>query len=327
MSIRSPHLVVAFLGTLVLGSCEANIWAAFMGNHSHQAAPSAEPGLCASLVSKMEMLNKGTPATCKPMPENVSGQLKEFCTTSSAETANGCDDATCFGEALQSVGGSELLTGCLCHGYLDVYASLWTTWKLVCGESSGNPQMDGRRLKVKTEATFIFKVKGNPGYLGANILLAEEVGHYMGGIRISIGEMENTQSSIYRESAMFSAPLGSGIQVQTADIIPREKAKKFWIRASIEFKGHKAESPLTIDVGRGDSKKPFMSQTFPTCRPIRDIAVAGGQELSWKYGGDFERMTETSGYDLKFLTDEQAAVVAIHPFFTGLECPSDQPLY
>ena len=58
---------------------------------------------------------------------------------------------------VQSVGGSELLTGCLCHGYLDVYASLWTTWKLVCGESSSNPQIDGRRLKVKNEATFIFK--------------------------------------------------------------------------------------------------------------------------------------------------------------------------
>ena len=59
----------------------------------------------------------------------------------------------------QSVGASELLTGCLCHGYLDVYASLWTTWKLVCGEgeSSSNLPRDGQRLKVKTEATFIFK--------------------------------------------------------------------------------------------------------------------------------------------------------------------------
>ena len=57
----------------------------------------------------------------------------------------------------QSVDASELLTGCLCHGYLDVYASLWTTWKLVCGESSSNLPMDGRRLKVKNEATFIFK--------------------------------------------------------------------------------------------------------------------------------------------------------------------------
>ena len=167
----------------------------------------------------------------------------------------------------------------------------------------------------------------------------------MEGIRIAIGEMENTHSSIYREYGMFSAPFEYEIQVllailapvpvsilinlfvQTADIIPRLKAKKFWIRASVEFKGHKAESPLTIDVGRGGEGKPFMSKTFPTCRPIRSIAVAGGQELSWKYGGDFERKTETSGYDLKWLTDEQEAVMAIHPFFTGLECPSDQPFY
>ena len=82
MSIRSPHLLVAFLGTLVLGSCEANIWAAFMGNHSHQAAPPAEPGLCSSLVSKMEILNKGTPGTCKPMPDNVSGMVYFQCIVS-----------------------------------------------------------------------------------------------------------------------------------------------------------------------------------------------------------------------------------------------------
>ena len=32
---------------------------------------------------------------------HVSGQLKQFCTTSSAEIANGCADVTCLGEALQ----------------------------------------------------------------------------------------------------------------------------------------------------------------------------------------------------------------------------------
>ena len=115
--------------------------------------------------------------------------------------------------------------------------------------------------------------------------------------------------------------------METSDIIPRLKAKKFWIRASIEFKGHKAESPLTIAVGRGGEGKPFMSHTFQTCRHIRSIAVAGGQGLSWKYGGDFQMNTETSGYDLTFLTDEQEAVNTIHPLFSGLECPSDQPFY
>ena len=63
-------------------------------------------------------------------------------------------------------------------------------------------------------------MKGNPGSVGANILLAEEVGHYMGGIRIAIGEMENTQSSIYREYGLFSAPLGNGIQVLLAILAP-----------------------------------------------------------------------------------------------------------
>ena len=55
--------------------------------------------------------------------------------------------------------------------------------------------------------------------MGANILLAEEVDHWQ-GIRIAIGEMENTHSSIYREYGMFSAPFEYEIQVLLAILAP-----------------------------------------------------------------------------------------------------------
>ena len=66
----------------------------------------------------------------------------------------------------------------------------------------------------------LHSVKGNPGSFGANILLSEEVDHYMEGIRIAIGEMENTHSSIYREYGMFSAPFEYEIQVLLAILAP-----------------------------------------------------------------------------------------------------------
>ena len=42
----------------------------------------------------------------------------------------------------------------------------------------------------------------------------------MEGIRIAIGEMENTHSSIYREYGMFSAPFEYEIQVLLAILAP-----------------------------------------------------------------------------------------------------------
>ena len=47
---------------------------------------------------------------------------------------------------IKIVGSSELLYECLCVGYLDVYAGLWTTWKLICETSSSNlPNRTERR--------------------------------------------------------------------------------------------------------------------------------------------------------------------------------------
>ena len=56
----------------------------------------------------------------------------------------------------QASGASELFSGCLCHGYLDVYASLWTTWKLMC-ESSSSEDRGGRKISARNAVTFEFK--------------------------------------------------------------------------------------------------------------------------------------------------------------------------
>ena len=58
--------------------------------------------------------------------------------------------------SFQSAGASELFSGCLCHGYLDVYASLWTTWKLMC-ESSSSEDRGGRKISSRNAVTFEFK--------------------------------------------------------------------------------------------------------------------------------------------------------------------------
>ena len=62
------------------------------------------------------------------------------------------NDHICF----QSAGASELFSGCLCHGYLDVYASLWTTWKLMC-ESSSSEDRGGRKISAMNAVRFEFK--------------------------------------------------------------------------------------------------------------------------------------------------------------------------
>ena len=51
-------------------------------------------------------------------------------------------------QILQGVGDSaqQLLSGCLCHGLLEVYASLWTTWNLYCGMAT-NPILGSRQSR------------------------------------------------------------------------------------------------------------------------------------------------------------------------------------
>ena len=45
---------------------------------------------------------------------------------------------------IQGLNSSELLSTCLCHGYLDMYASLWTSWKLMC---EGKTSLEGNMMK------------------------------------------------------------------------------------------------------------------------------------------------------------------------------------
>ena len=85
MAGLSPSLA-ALLMSLLLVSCEANIWASFVsqGNttvkqHTHAPPPpSSKPDLCSDLVSLMEVANEGTPDTCQSLPEEVSGVVFEI---------------------------------------------------------------------------------------------------------------------------------------------------------------------------------------------------------------------------------------------------------
>ena len=68
-------LMVIFLLPLLQGSSDGrNIWAAFMSEGS-TAKPSHQHDLCPMLMVDMEMVNTGTPDTCQPLPDGVSGNI------------------------------------------------------------------------------------------------------------------------------------------------------------------------------------------------------------------------------------------------------------
>ena len=72
MLAASP-LMAIFLLPLLQGSSDGrNIWAAFMSEGS-TAQPSHQHDLCPMLIVDMERVNTGTPDTCQPLPNSVSG--------------------------------------------------------------------------------------------------------------------------------------------------------------------------------------------------------------------------------------------------------------
>ena len=69
-----------------------------------------------------------------------SEAIPEYCSIAGVETINNCkmknqmlNGSDCLGEALQDVGqNSKLFNRCLCHGYLENYAAMWTIWRMMC---------------------------------------------------------------------------------------------------------------------------------------------------------------------------------------------------
>ena len=68
-------LMVIFLLPLLQGSSDGkNIWTAFMSEGS-TARPSHQHDLCPMLIGEMERVNTGTPDTCQPHADGVSGNI------------------------------------------------------------------------------------------------------------------------------------------------------------------------------------------------------------------------------------------------------------
>ena len=66
--------------------------------------------------------------------------IPEYCSIAGVETVNNCkmenqmlNGSDCLGEVLHNVGqNSKLFSRCLCHGYLENYAAMWTIWRMMC---------------------------------------------------------------------------------------------------------------------------------------------------------------------------------------------------
>jgi len=114
--------------------------------------------LCSSLLHILEVLAQDNTANCQPMPSNVKGVIPDLCSKAAVEVVNNCKSqnggSDCLRESRKALNSSELLSSCLCHGYLDMYAGLWTTWKLMC---EGQTSLEASMTK-KTRAIGIFTV-------------------------------------------------------------------------------------------------------------------------------------------------------------------------
>ena len=95
----------------------------------------ADPPLCSTLTADMQLMSEAAPG-CSPVPAEVGGRIPAFCDLAAAEMVAQCrrsgGGAECLQRGIHSVGSSELLSSCICHGYQTIYSSMWTVWKLAC---------------------------------------------------------------------------------------------------------------------------------------------------------------------------------------------------
>jgi len=106
----------------------------------HVHIPS-QKSVCDKMMSWLEMLGHNNSYSCQPLPKDIHEVIPEFCAIAGVETFNICKDGSqeqlsteaCLGEFLQDFEEkSVLFDRCLCHGYVENYAAMWTIWRMMC---------------------------------------------------------------------------------------------------------------------------------------------------------------------------------------------------
>ena len=157
MSFLQRTLILAVVVSLV-GAWDP--WSYFDNsegeNHMHVNEKGNE-SLCPTLFSLMEDLSVDNTFNCQPLPSHVKGKIPEFCNFAAVDTVRGCrrenNVTECLSGALgvsqknnvyllinrgfillQAVKNNEPYSDCMCHGYLENYAALWSVWSLACNK-------------------------------------------------------------------------------------------------------------------------------------------------------------------------------------------------
>ena len=199
---------------------------------------SRQPDLCHHLLTVMEEVDTAAPLSCQTLPDSVAGniatdhrnttslhmtylgEIMKFCTMSAVEIVKGCKNkrigteclVNAFTQVLKSskgpfnfhqinikiVASSELLYGCLCVGYLDVYSGLWTTWKLMCENSSS--KLPNRTERRKLYQDLDYNEKYRPDGCGLFQRVSFETLYTQFYCKVCQGDEETLEECLVRRS-------------------------------------------------------------------------------------------------------------------------------
>ena len=136
----------------------------------------------------MEILKHFSSTQCQTLNNTVSANIQDFCTVAAVEIFIDCKkehaDSSTIDECLTSILGtlpsfSSLFSSCLCHGYIENYASMWAVWNMICDEDAPHTSFGdssvgffsinheksnvrvGRRVEYLPEEAFEYKLIGD----------------------------------------------------------------------------------------------------------------------------------------------------------------------
>jgi len=142
--LEATRLAILYLFLLSLGNSSKSWfqdWPFWYGNSPH-SLPShvhvpPQKSVCDKMMSWLEILGHNNSYSCQPLPSDLHEILPQFCSIAGLETFNHCQQnqeaEACLMESLQDVGeNSVIFNRCLCHGYVENYAAMWTIWRMMC---------------------------------------------------------------------------------------------------------------------------------------------------------------------------------------------------
>ena len=130
-----------FITFIVIGICGSEFASAADGFSQNPNRST----VCQDMSSWMEILKHFSSTQCQTLNNTVSANIQDFCTVAAVEIFVDCKkehaDSSTIDECLTGILGtlpsfSSLFSSCLCHGYIENYASMWAVWNMICDEDA-----------------------------------------------------------------------------------------------------------------------------------------------------------------------------------------------